>query len=152
MVRLNEGIGAMSDEKGGQCVCGKVSYTVVGEPARITICHCKWCQRRTGSAFGVEVVYETNQIRINDELVSRYRHFSDESGRWLDQHFCAQCGSNIGFTLEAVPSIRTIAAGTFHDQSWLNNEKYRPRHVFTRSAQHWSDIPNEVERFEKHFR
>ena len=53
MVRLNEGIGAMSDEKGGQCVCGKVTYTVVGEPARITICHCKWCQRRTGSAFGV---------------------------------------------------------------------------------------------------
>ena len=142
----------MSDEKSGQCVCRKVYFTIVGEPARITICHCKWCQRRTGSAFGVEVVFEANQIRINDELVSRYRHYSDESGRWLDQHFCAQCGSNIGFTLEAVPSIRTIAAGTFNDQSWLNNEKYRPRHVFTRSAQHWSNIPDEVERYEEHFR
>ena len=41
MVHLTEGIGSMSDKKSDQCVCGKVSYTVVGEPARITICHCK---------------------------------------------------------------------------------------------------------------
>ena len=45
--------------------------------------------------------------------VRTYRHVSDESGRWLDQHFCGRCGSNIGITLEAVPGIRTIAAGTF---------------------------------------
>ena len=105
----------MPELKSGQCVCGAVSYTIVGEPKRVTICHCRWCQRRTGSAFGVEVVFEASQITINDRAVSRYRHLSDESGRWLDQHFCAKCGANIGFTLEAVPGIRTIAAGTFDD-------------------------------------
>lgn len=142
----------MSEIKSGQCVCGEVAYTVVGEPKRVTICHCNWCQRRTGSAFGIEVVFEANQIKINDDSITRYRHYSDESGRWLDQHFCAKCGSNIGFTLEAVPGIRTIAAGTFDDQSWLQSDRYRPRHVFTRSAQHWSDIPHGVEKFETHFR
>ncbi len=142
----------MAEIKSGQCVCGEVSYTVVGEPMRVTICHCNWCQRRTGSAFGIEVVFEANQIKINDDSITRYRHYSDESGRWLDQHFCAECGSNIGFTLEAVPGIRTIAAGTFDDQSWLQADRYRPRHVFTRSAQHWSDIPHGVEKFETHFR
>jgi len=109
---------SMLEHKTGQCVCGEVSYTVMGEPKRVTICHCKWCQRRTGSAFGVEVVFDDSQIQINDEAVTRYRHVSDESGRWLDQHFCAKCGSNIGFTLEAV---RT-------------------------------DIPDEVEQYERHFR
>jgi hypothetical protein len=136
----------------GQCVCGEVSFEVIGEPKRITICHCKWCQRRTGSAFGVEVVFDASDVVINDEAVSWYRHHSDESGRWLDQHFCAKCGSNIGFTLEAVPGIRTIAAGTFDEQSWLNSDKYTQRHVFTRSAQHWSDIPEGVESYKEHFR
>ncbi|MEM7256495.1 MAG: GFA family protein [Pseudomonadota bacterium] len=111
----------------------------------MTICHCTWCQRRTGTAFGVEVVFDTDQIDINEESVARYRHISDESGRWLDQHFCSKCGSNIGFNLEAVPGIRTIAAGTFDDPSWLKQDKYRRRHVFTRSAQDWASIPDDVE-------
>jgi len=142
----------MSETKHGQCVCGAVSYTIIGEPKRVTICHCKWCQRRTGSAFGVEVVFDESQITIEEESLTRYRHLSDESGRWLDQHFCSQCGSNIGFTLEAVPGIRTIAAGTFDDPSWLHAESYKRRYVFTRSAQDWSDIPDDVERYEAHFR
>ena len=142
----------MLEPKSGQCVCGEVSFTVIGEPKRVTICHCKWCQRRTGSAFGVEVVFDDNQVLINEESVTRYRHVSDESGRWLDQHFCAKCGSNIGFTLEAVPGIRTIAAGTFNDASWLDDSKYPCRHVFTRSAQEWSNIPDDVEQYEQHFR
>ena len=142
----------MQEQKGGQCVCGAVSYTIVGEPKRVTICHCRWCQRRTGSTFGVEVVFEASQITINDRAVSRYRHLSDESGRWLDQHFCAKCGSNIGFTLEAAPGIRTIAAGTFNDPSWLQSDRYQRRHVFTRSAQDWAVIPDDVESHENHFR
>ncbi len=136
----------------GQCVCGKVSFTVVGDPKRVTICHCEWCQRRTGSAFGVEVVFDESQIEINEESVSRYRHISDESGRWLDQHFCSTCGSNIGFTLEAVPGIRTIAAGIFDNPSWLETARVKRRHVFTRSVRDWSLIPNDVEQYEQHFR
>jgi len=143
---------SMWENREGQCVCGEVTYTVLGEPRRVTICHCKWCQRRTGSAFGVEVVFDVNQIKINDESVSRYRHISDESGRWVDQHFCCICGSNIGFTLEAVPDIRTIAAGTFDDPSWLEHTKYQRRHVYTRSAQDWATIPDSVESYERHFR
>jgi len=130
---------ASSSER-GQCVCGKVSFTVAGAPKRVTICHCEWCQRRTGSAFGVEVVFDESQIEINEESVSRYRHISDESGRWLDQHFCSTCGSNIGFTLEAVPGIRTIAAGIFDNSSWLETAEVKRRYVFTRSVRSWSLI------------
>lgn len=142
----------MSERRSGQCVCGNVSFSIIGEPERVTVCHCNWCQRRTGTAFGVEVVFQEGQIVINDEAVKRYRHQSDQSGRWLDQHFCGNCGSNIGFTLEAVPGIRTIAAGIFNDPSWLQSEKYQWRHVFTRSAQKWSLIPEGVESYEEHFR
>lgn len=97
-------------------------------------------------------MFGAEQITINDDAVSRYRHISDESGRWLDQHFCSTCGSNIGFTLEAVPGIRTIAAGTFDDLTWLKSENTPTRHVYTRSAQTWVSIPDDVEKYERHFR
>jgi hypothetical protein len=136
----------------GRCICGNVSYKIKGEPKRVTICHCDWCQRRTGSAFGIEVVFDTEKVIVNDEAITRYRHISDESGRWLDQHFCSNCGTNIGLTLEAVPAVRSIAAGTFDDPNWLKLETYPRRHVYTRSARDWALIPDNVERYEQHFR
>lgn len=36
----------MAIKRFGQCVCGAVRYVCVGEPKRVTICHCLWCQRR----------------------------------------------------------------------------------------------------------
>jgi hypothetical protein len=142
----------MVEQHEGGCVCGGVRYAVHGEPERVTVCYCTWCQRRTGSAFGVEAVFRTEEVALAGGALQKYRHISDESGRWLDQEFCARCGTNIGFALEAVPGIRTIAAGTFDDPSWLTSEKYAFRHVYLRSAQNWSKVPEGVERYEAHFR
>lgn len=139
-------------ENQGGCVCGRVRYTTFDDPLRVTICHCTWCQRRTGSAFGVEAVFQRDQIAFSSSSPSVYRHLSDESGRWLDQYFCGTCGSNIGFTLEAVPTIQTIAAGTFDDPAWIDSTKARVRHVFMRSAQNWSNTPEDSEQYERHFR
>jgi hypothetical protein len=141
----------MIEHQGG-CVCGGVRYTAYGEPERVTICHCAWCQRRTGTAFGVEAVFSEDRVKMIAGALTTYRHISDESGRWLDQQFCPVCGANIGFTLEAVPGTRTIAAGTFDDPAWINPAWHKFRHVFTRSRRHWSEIPEGAERHEAHFR
>ena len=142
----------MAEQNEGGCVCGGVRYTARGNPERVTICHCRWCQRRTGSAFGVGAVFRTEQVTLVGDALRKYRHISDESGRWLDQEFCARCGTNIGFTLEAVPGVRALAAGTFDDPSWITPEKYTFRHVYVRSARSWSRIPDGVEHYEAHFR
>ena len=141
MIRLQE----------GGCVCGKVRYRISGSPLRATICHCTWCQRRTGSAFGIELVFEKHQIQFNFDTLSVYRKISDVSGRWLDQHFCNTCGSNIGLTLQAVPSIQSISAGSLDDQNWSELIRLDTRHVFVRSARQWSRIPDDVEQYEEHF-
>src|SRR5258707_8833868 len=86
----------------GGCICAAVRFTTTGEPSRVTICHCTWCQRRTGTAFGTEVVFNSEQVEIAGQEIARYRHISDGSGRWLDVEFCRRCGSNLGFTLDAV--------------------------------------------------
>ncbi len=53
--------------KGG-CLCGAVRYTTQGDPMRVTVCHCTWCQRRTGSAFAVESLFELEQVEIAGQL------------------------------------------------------------------------------------
>ncbi|CAN5609827.1 hypothetical protein BH10PSE6_BH10PSE6_28660 [soil metagenome] len=138
------------DHSGG-CVCGAIRFTATGEPLRVTICHCTWCQRRTGTAFGTEVVFESGQVTVSGEA-ARYRHISDQSGRWLDLEFCPRCGTNLGFTLEAAPGLRTLPAGSFEDPSWICAERYKFRHVFVRSRRDWSDLSPLVETYEQHFR
>ena len=90
-------------------------------------------------------------IITNGEL-SVYEHVSDESGRWLRLEFCARCASTIGFTLEAVPGIRAIGAGTFDDPAWIRSDVHEFRHVYVRSAGDWPTLPVGVEQYEAHFR
>jgi hypothetical protein len=142
----------MAVEHEGGCVCGAVRFKAIGEPSRVTICHCTWCQRRTGTAFGTEVVFENSQVVVTGDEIGRYRHVSDESGRWLDVEFCRRCGSNLGFTLEAAPGIRTLPAGAFDDPAWIGADRYRIRHVYLRSRRVWSDLSPSVEQYEQHFR
>jgi len=136
----------------GGCVCGATRYRVEGEPLRVTICHCLWCQRRTGSGFAVEAVFANKQVAFSGATRSRYRHVSDESGRWLEIEFCPTCATALGFTLEAAPGIRAVEAGTFDDPGWISAKRFAFRHVFTRSHRDWSEIPAGAETYETHFR
>jgi hypothetical protein len=139
-------------EHTGRCVCGSIHYACAGEPERVTICHCSWCQRRTGTAFGAEAVYLAHNVAFSGPTPAAYRHTSDESGRWLEIYFCPRCGSNLGFTLEAVPGVRTIPAGTFDDSSFLRSDRLTFRHVFVRTRRDWGELTSQVESYERHFR
>jgi hypothetical protein len=142
----------MSEQHEGGCVCGAVRYAVRGLPERVSMCHCTWCQRRTGSAFGTEAVFKPENVTFTGSPMRVYRHHSDQSGRWLDQHFCATCGTHLGLTMEAVPDIRSIPAGTFDDASWLDPARIPFRHIFMRSDHGWAEVPEGMEKYEEHFR
>ena len=136
----------------GGCVCGDVRYETAGAPLRITACHCTWCRRRTGAAFGVECVFPTDDVRVRGSALRSYRHRSDVSGRWLEQDFCSACGSNIGLRLEAVPDVRSLSIGSFDDLSWMDSPDIVVRHVFVRSRLDIALIPDHVETHAAHFR
>ena len=134
----------------GGCLCGGVRYVVNGDPARVTVCHCTWCQRRTGTAFAVESLFNIAQVEISGQT-NRFRSVSDESGRWLDLEFCPKCGTSIGFTFERLPDHRMIDCGTFDDPGWVSPERFEFRYVFLRSAQCWSDVPEGAQTFDEFF-
>jgi hypothetical protein len=91
-------------------------------------------------------------VSFSGETVARYRHHSDESGRWLDVEFCRTCGTNLGFTLELAPGLRTLPAGAFDDPSWISPDNVGFKHIYLRSRRSWSDLTPLVEQYERHFR
>jgi hypothetical protein len=54
------------------CHCGQLHLEVEGEPFVVSICHCLACQRRTGSAFGMQAAFRPDQVRA----VGRFRNFA----------------------------------------------------------------------------
>ena len=42
-------------EMHGSCLCGQVTYSANAEPAFVGVCHCKNCQRHSGTAFALVV-------------------------------------------------------------------------------------------------
>ena len=136
----------MSKTRTGGCVCGAVTYRALGEPERVSVCHCTYCQRLTGSACGVWVSYLKANLELMGSPRSIYEHRSDESHRWMRSEFCPRCGTTVGCTFErGGPEIYSITGGTFDETGWIQVE----RHVWTRSAQHWMIMPSDVPTFEK---
>ena len=136
----------MTEIHEGGCVCGDIRYRTAGDAAAATICHCKFCQRRTGSAFSEPVFFKMEQVEFSGESRSVYEHRSDESQRWLRMEFCPRCGTTVSWTAERRPGMYGINGGTFDDPDWVQATR---RHIWTRSAQRQTIIPAEAERFEK---
>ena len=128
----------------GGCHCGAVRFRTTNEPVRKAACHCRSCQRRTGSAFGMGAYFNASDVELRGELRT-YEHRSDESGRWLRMQFCPKCGSTVTWTLELYPGLRALAVGSFDDPDWLAIS----RHVWTRSKHEWFTCPQGAEVFEK---
>ena len=52
----------------GGCRCGRLRYRVVGEPQAVNCCHCRDCQRITGSAFAVNAAFPTSQVELRPRV------------------------------------------------------------------------------------
>lgn len=135
----------MPTQHEGGCSCGAVRYRVRNTPLRVSLCHCTFCQRRTGSAFGVNVYFKKEDFALLRGTLKAYEHRSDESGRWLRMEFCPNCGSTVTWTLEVLPDARGVAGGSLDDARWLKIE----RQSWTRSKHDWLPLLTGCETFEK---
>jgi hypothetical protein len=122
-----------------------VRYRTEGRPVRTSACHCTFCQRRTGSAFGVGAYFKAEQVRLLSGEMRSYEHRSDESGRRMRFEFCPRCGTQVTWTVEAMPGLRAVGLGTFDDPKWLKVDRFS----WLRSAHPWVVVPPGVEAVEK---
>ena len=76
--------------RSASCSCGQLTVTTTGEPVRISVCHCLACQRRTGSAFGVQARFPRDAV-TSAGRGTRYERTAD-SGKTVTLTFCPDCG------------------------------------------------------------
>ena len=120
-------------------------YRVQGEPVRSSVCSCTFCQRRTGSAFGFGAYFPEAQVEILQGRLNMYEHRSDETGRWLRVEFCPTCGTQVTWTVEALPGMRAIGIGTLDDPKSVKVTRFG----WFRSAHPWIVAPPGTEVYEK---
>ena len=80
----------MSRHEGG-CLCGALRFAVSADPMRVTVCHCRFCQRTTGTAYLVEPVFLKTQFQITSGTPRTWDTVSAGSGKRVTIHFCATC-------------------------------------------------------------
>ena len=102
----------MAEIKGG-CLCGAVRYTARLEPARVGVCHCRDCQKFTGSAFGFLVGLPRATFEIEGVLKTFTK--PADSGRPIVRRFCPECGSSIVEEPGSRPDLVIINGGTLDD-------------------------------------
>ena len=100
------------------CHCGQLRLEVEGDPFAVSICHCLACQRRTGSAFGMQAAFRPDQVRVTGRF-NDYTRISDEADRKAHvTHFCPECGSQVFGTEPTEPDLIVVAVGAFADPSF----------------------------------
>ena len=102
----------MPEIKGG-CLCGAVRYTARADPALVGVCHCRDCQKLTGSAFGFLVGLPRAAFEIEGVLKTFTK--PADSGRPIVRRFCPECGSSIVEEPGSRPDLVIINGGTLDD-------------------------------------
>jgi hypothetical protein len=125
----------------GGCLCGRVRYAADGEPAVTAVCHCKNCQRDTGSAFAVAIAVPEAALSIEGETKS----FTDtaDSGRPVLRSFCPECGSSLFGKSAGLPGLTIIKAGSLDDTSWVKPTV----EIYCDSVQPWVELRGGMSRF-----
>jgi len=115
----------------GGCACGAIRYTCEGEPALMVNCHCRDCQRATGSAYAAFAVFAKPAVSLKGE--PRYHKVVGGSGKPIERGFCPDCGNPVTVKLAAAPDIIG-----FHAASLDHPGMYKPAmDRFTASANPW---------------
>ena len=123
----------MADLHHGGCLCGKVRYQTEGMPVRSGVCHCRYCQLRAGSAFGVLVYFPADRFSLTAGRCHEYSFISESNKTWVNS-FCASCGTTVFSKLEVWPGDIGVAGGTFDPPSFWYDISGE---VFTRSKAHF---------------
>ncbi|PRC91982.1 GFA family protein [Solimicrobium silvestre] len=133
----------MSNLSTGSCLCGAVHFEYSGEPVFSGNCHCRDCQRSSGSAFTPALFVPEENVSISGAV--KYYESKADSGNAISRGFCPNCGSQLFARLEIMPKMLGLRAGTLDDPS-----NFHPKvNFFTSSASHWDHMNPDLPTYPK---
>ena len=121
----------------GGCLCGRVRYSTEAAPTFSGICHCRDCQRATGSAFAPVLAFPKAEVHIEGVLTT-YQGTGD-SGQPIWRSFCPNCGSGVYDEVAIMPGVLMILAGSLDDPALMQPTM----EIYCASAQPWVSLAGE---------
>jgi hypothetical protein len=129
----------------GGCACGAVRYRLEAAPMFVHCCHCRDCQRQTGTAFALNALIEATRVTVlagETEGVG----VPTDSGRPHIIHRCPSCKTAV-WSHYTRPTIAFVRVGTLDDPAALPPDV----HIYTRSKVPWVALPDGVPAFEAYY-
>lgn len=109
-------------------------------PLFVHCCHCRWCQRETGSAFVLNAMIEADRVQplsAEPEIVDT----PSASGQGQKIARCPRCRIAVwSHYAGAGPMVRFVRVGTLDEPDHLPPDI----HIFTASKQRWVVIPRDM--------
>jgi hypothetical protein len=130
----------------GGCSCGAVRYRLTAAPMFVHCCHCRDCQRQTGSAFVLNALIETACVEMLSGVPEPISMPTD-SGRPHDIYRCPKCGVAVWSDYGRRGAMRFVRVGTLDDASAVAPDV----HIYTRSKLPWVELPEGVPAFEGYY-
>ncbi len=126
----------------GKCLCGAVSYSTDAEPLRMAQCHCKACQRASGTGHMSLAFFKEEQVSINGDF-TEHAAIAD-SGNENIRGFCNACGSRLFSRNSGRPGVIAITAGSADDNSWFSPQAI----VYNKDKPSWDCMDGELTTFD----
>lgn len=121
----------------GGCTCRQVRYRLKSKPLFVHCCHCRWCQRETGTAFALNAMIEADRVEVlagEVEIV----HTPSNSGKGQKISRCPNCRIAVWSNYAgAGDAARFVRVGTLDEPDRLPPDI----HIFTMSKQPWVVLP-----------
>ncbi|HMA15703.1 MAG TPA: GFA family protein [Kiloniellaceae bacterium] len=131
----------------GGCDCREVRYRMTTAPLFVHCCHCRWCQRETGSAFVLNALIEADRVVLShgepDVVLT-----PSASGKGQKIARCPLCRIALwSHYAGAGDRFRFVRVGTLDDPDRLPPDI----HIFTASKQPWVVLPQRALVFEEYY-
>lgn len=127
----------MQFEISGRCTCGEIRYRMIAQPLFVHCCHCRWCQRETGSAFALNAMIEAKYV-VLDQGVPEAVLTPSQSGKGQKISRCPTCRVAVWSNYAgAGDAIHFVRVGTLDDPDRVPPDI----HIYTDSRQPWVILP-----------
>jgi len=132
----------------GGCTCGEVRYRLVRSPMVVHCCHCRWCQRETGTAFALNAMIESDCVSLlsgNPESIET----PSNSGKGQKIVRCPSCHIAVWSHYAGAGDLLSfVRVGTLDTPDALPPDI----HIYTASKQPWVILAPDTPAFEEYYR
>ncbi|MES2801216.1 MAG: GFA family protein [Bdellovibrionota bacterium] len=132
----------MSNNYSGSCLCDQVKFDIVGSFDGFYLCHCKFCQKDTGSAHSANLFSSGAQLNWM-RGIDKIKTFNLAPTRHT-KSFCKECGSALP-NLQMEGKLLVVPAGSLDSELSVKPEA----HIFWSSKSSWSKELENLKKFEK---